>query len=34
VVRVRGVKGALAANSTTVWVLDRGAGGLVRVQGG
>jgi hypothetical protein len=34
VLRVRDVKGALAANSTTVWVLDRGAGGLVRVQGG
>jgi PQQ-like domain len=33
-VRVRGVRGALAANGTTVWVLDRGAGGLVRVQGG
>jgi hypothetical protein len=33
-VRVRGVRGALAANGTTVWVLDRGAGGLVSVQGG
>jgi hypothetical protein len=32
-VRVRGVRGALAANGTTVWVVDRGAGGLVRVQG-
>jgi uncharacterized lipoprotein NlpE involved in copper resistance len=34
VVRVRGVQGALAASDTTLWVLDRGAGGLVRVQGG
>jgi hypothetical protein len=34
VLRVRDVRGALAANDTTVWVLDRGAGGLVRVQGG
>jgi hypothetical protein len=34
VLRVRGVRGALAASGTTVWVLDRGAGGLVRVQGG
>jgi hypothetical protein len=34
VLRVRDVKGALAANGKTVWVLDRGAGSLVRVQGG
>ena len=34
VLRVRGVRGALAASGTTVWVLDRGAGGLVRVRGG
>ena len=33
-VRLRDVRGALAAHGTTVWVLDRGAGGLVRVQGG
>jgi outer membrane protein assembly factor BamB len=32
VVRVRGVRGALATSGDTVWVLDRGAGGLVRVQ--
>ena len=34
VLRVRDVRGALAASGTTVWVLDRGAGGLVRVRGG
>jgi hypothetical protein len=34
VLRVRGISGALAASGATVWVLDRGAGGLVRVQGG
>jgi outer membrane protein assembly factor BamB len=34
VVRVRDLRGALAAGGTTVWVLDRGAGGLVRVRGG
>jgi outer membrane protein assembly factor BamB len=32
-VRVRGVRGALAANGTTVWLLDRGAGSLVRCAG-
>jgi hypothetical protein len=34
VVRMRGVRGALAASDTTLWVLDRGADGLVRVQAG
>jgi hypothetical protein len=34
VMRVRGVRGALAAGGTTLWVLDRGTGGLVRVQVG
>jgi hypothetical protein len=34
VLRVRGIRGALAESGATVWVLDRGAGGLVRVQGG
>lgn len=34
VVRVRDLRGALAASAATVWVLDRGAGGLIRLQGG
>jgi uncharacterized lipoprotein NlpE involved in copper resistance len=34
VVRVRGVRGELAAGDGTVRVLDRGADGLVRVQAG
>jgi len=34
VLRVRGIAGELAATGSTIWVLDHGAGGLVRVQGG
>ena len=34
VLRVRDIKGALASTRATVWVLDRGAGGLIRVHGG
>ena len=34
VLRVRGITGELAATGNTIWVLDPGASGLVRVQGG